>query len=290
MPAQAISTLTRAAAAGSRTYRRDLPWRQPAKRRNPANADARTLLTPLIEGDPYNAEYLAAMAQSWARADDDNGLRGFYTATIEALRQAPISPEERTSRDRGHAPRLNSRADTGPSVAPAVEQYIEIVNRYPEDEGLVHEAASYAIEHQLQPQLLAYYTKTAASSPRDYRWPVVKARLETQFEDFSAAIAAYSRAVAIRPDRLDLFAARAVLEERLMRFEEAATTYRKLYELSYRDPQWLIKAAETNARLGKPDVAVETLREALLTGRPERPDILFDMARTLDSWGLVGCP
>ena len=288
MPAQAIDTLTRAASAANAEYRRQFTLEAARKATESGDyANARALLVPLMQGDPYNAEYLAAMAQTWAHAGDDRGLRDFYTATIESLRQAPLSPEERTSRiaamRRGLIPALTRLQQ----YAAAADQYIEIVNRYPEDQGLVREAASYAIEHGLQQHLLTYYSKTAGASPRDYRWPLVEARLETHFEDFPAGIAAYSRAVAIRPDRMDLFAARAILEERLMRFDEAAATYELLYELSYRDPQWLIKAAETYARLRKPDLAVDTLRKALLAGRPERPDIFFEMARTLDSWGLV---
>ena len=288
MPVRAIDTLTRAAGAANADYRKQFTVEAARKATESGEyAQARALLAPLLAADPYNAEYLAASAQTWAQAGDDQGLRDFYAATIQSLRQAPLAPEERTSRiaamRRGLIPALTRLKQ----YTAAVDQYIEIVNRYPEDEGLVREAASYAIEHSLQPRLLTYYSKTAAESPRDYRWPVVLARLETHFEDFPAAIAAYSRAVVIRPDRSDLFAARATLEVRLMRFDEAAATYARLYELSYRDPQWLIKAAETYARLQKPDLAVETLRKALLAGRPERPDILFQMARMLDSWGLA---
>jgi Flp pilus assembly protein TadD len=288
MPTQAIVTLTRAAGAANADYRKQFTLEAARKATESGEyAQARALLAPLMAADPYNGEYLAASAQTWARAGDDQGLRDFYAATIQTLRQAPLAPDERTSRiaamRRGLIPALTRLKQ----YTAAVDQYIEIINRYPEDEGLVREAASYAIEHSLQPRLLTYYSKTAAESSRDYRWPVVLARLETHFEDFPAAIAAYSRAVVIRPDRSDLFAARATLEVRLMRFEEVAATYARLYELSYRDPQWLIKVAETYARLQKADLAVETLRKALLAGRPERPDILFQMARTLDSWGLV---
>ena len=61
-------------------------------------------------------------------------------------------------------------------------------------------------------QLVAYYIKTADDSPRDYRWPMLVAKLHTQFEDFPAAIAAYARAIAIRPDRADFHTAQAALE------------------------------------------------------------------------------
>ena len=63
----------------------------------------------------------------------------------------------------------------------------------------MQEAGRYARQHARSAQLVAYYTKTAADSPRDYRWPMLLAQLETQFENFPAAIAAYAKAAAIRP-------------------------------------------------------------------------------------------
>ena len=61
--------------------------------------------------------------------------------------------------------------------------------------------------------------------------------MEASLEDFPAAIAEYRKAADVRPDRVDLFTARASLEERLLRFEDAAGTYAKLYELSYHNSQ-----------------------------------------------------
>jgi hypothetical protein len=45
--------------------------------------------------------------------------------------------------------------------------------------------------------------------------------------------------------------AKGRLEERLMRFDDAIKSYSRLYELAYRDPQWLIKVAELRARSGQ---------------------------------------
>ena len=91
----------------------------------------------------------------------------------------------------------------------------------------------------------AFYRKTATEAPLDYRWPVVLGRIETVTEDFAAAIADYERAMKARPDRADVLEAKAGLEQRLMRFDDALASYARLYELAYRDPQWLIKVART---------------------------------------------
>jgi hypothetical protein len=54
----------------------------------------------------------------------------------------------------------------------------------------------------------------------------------------------------LRPDRADVVEGRATLEERLLRFNDAISSYDKLYQLTYNDSQWLDKGAEMQARLG----------------------------------------
>ena len=114
------------------------------------------------------------------------------------------------------------------------------------------------------------------------------ARLETQFENFPAAIAAYATAAAIRPDRADFPTARGRLEERLMRFDDAVTSYAKTYELTYHDPQWMEKIAELRARQNRTEEAAKALRTALVEGRPERPENFFAVARRLELWACRG--
>ena len=104
-----------------------------------------------------------------------------------------------------------------------------------------------------QQKLVDFYAKTVAQSPRDSRWMIVLARIETTLENYPAAVDAYTRAIAIRPDRVDLYTARASLDEKLQHYDEAAADYAKLYQLSYKDPSWLQKQAEVSLRQGKPD-------------------------------------
>ncbi len=89
----------------------------------------------------------------------------------------------------------------------AVDQYIELINNFPEDDALVTEAALYALRYQRQKQLVDFYVKTVAQSPRDYRWSMVLARMQTNLENYPAAIDTYAKSIAIRPDRADLYTA-----------------------------------------------------------------------------------
>ena len=285
---EAIAVLTRAASSAYPALKKQFSFEAAIKAIEVDDyALGRELLTPLLAEDPFNAEYLAAVADSYARARADGPLRDFYKATIDAMRNAPMAADERTRRiaalRRGLIPALTRLNDH----AGAVDQFIEIINRFPDDEALLQEAGRYARQHGRTDQLIGYYTRTAADSPRDYRWPMLLAKLETQFEHFPAAIAAYAKAAAIRPDRADLYTARAGLEERLMRFDDAISSFGRTYELTYHDRQWMEKIAELRARQGRVDEATKALRTALVDGRPEGPEPLFAAARRLEQWHML---
>ncbi len=248
---------------------------------------ARDLLANLLEGDPYNSEYLAAMADAYAREGDDHGLQQFYTEKIALFHNSSLPADTRkaqiASLRRGLIPALTRMKNYGG----AVDQYIELINNFPEDQPLVTEAALYAQRYHREQQLENFYAKTVAASPRDFHWPMVVARIQTNREDYPAAIATYGKAIAVRPDRSDLFIGRAELENRLMRFDDAAADFERLYQLNYKDPQWMEKVAETRARQGKAIETVAALKTALIDGRPENAANYFEVARRLESWGML---
>jgi predicted Zn-dependent protease len=248
---------------------------------------ARGLLTQLLKDFPYNGEYLAALADTYAQAGDDQGLKQFYIDEIALFRNSPLPADARKAQiatlRRGLVPAL-IRMKEYPA---AVDQYIELINNFPEDETLVTEAALYALRHQRQQQLVNFYSKTVAESPRDYRWSMVLARIQTNIEDYPAAIETYAKAITIRPDRVDLYTARAGLEERLMRFEPAASDYEHLYQLTYKDTQWMEKVAGVRARQGKVSETVAALKAALIDGRPENAANYFEVSRRLEAWGML---
>ena len=287
-PERAVEALLAAAKAG----RKDLAdqFTLEAARIETATARfdrARELLSGLLAADPYRTDYLGAMADTYLRANDDAGFRAYQLATIQALQKAPLPAADRTGRIVALRRSLIPALTRGGDFKGAVDQYIEAINRYPEDESLAQEAAHYAVTHSQVDRLLAFYRKTTAEAPRDYRWPIVLARVETVAEDYPAAIVAYELAMKARPDRTDVVQARARLEERLMHFEDAARNYTHLYEMTYRDPQWMRKVAELRARLRQTDAAVAALTKAVLGSKSESASALFEIARQLDAWNLV---
>ncbi len=248
---------------------------------------ARDLLTGLLKDAPYNGEYLAAMADTYAQAADDHGLEQFYREQIAAAKSAQLPADTRKTQiatlRRGLIPALTRMKN----YSAAVDQYIELINSFPEDDALVPEASLYALRYGRQQQLVAFYVKTVAQSPRDHRWSMVLARIQTNLEDYPAAIDTYAKAIGIRPDRSDLYISRAELEERLMRFDEAAADYEHIYQLAYHDPQWMEKLATIRARQGKVPETVSALKTALIDGRPDNARNYFDVAGRLETWGML---
>ncbi|HSS96297.1 MAG TPA: hypothetical protein VLK33_04675 [Terriglobales bacterium] len=248
---------------------------------------ARDLLTGLLEKSPYNGEYLAAMADTYAREGDDRGLQKYYTDKIAIFRTASLPEDTRKAQIATLRRGLILALTRLKEYPAAVDQYIELINKFPDDDALVTETALYALRYQRQQQIVDFYSKTVAQSPRDYHWSMVLAHIYTNLENYPAAIDTYAKSIAVRPDRTDLYTARAGLEERLMRFDDAVTDYEKIYQLAYKDPQWMLKIGEIRARQSKVDAVVSALKTAMIDGRPENAEQYAQVADKLESWGMI---
>jgi len=287
---RAIDVLEEASGRSSAAYR--APFLVEATRKATDAGDytrARIMVGYLQMIDqPYRAEYIALKADTYARQGDDKGLRAYYDTTIRALLSATTIPvAERTEQVAAMRRALIPVLTRVKDYSAAVDQYIEILNRFPDDEVLTREAALYAQQNGVAKKLHDYYVKTASDSPKDFHWPMVLARLETQMEDYPSAIASYTRAAVVRPDRVDLVKERLNLEERLLRFEEAVVSAQKLYDLTYRNPAWMEKLAELRARQGRNADAVAALNKAWIDGRSDRAENYLTVAQKLESWSML---
>ena len=286
--AQAVTVLVDAADAAYPALKQQLQLEAARKLTELADYPrAKMLLEPLLAQKPLDAEIEAALADNYARSGNEAGLAAFYKTELAAVRGAPLDRTEKTARV-AQLRRGAIAADTLlANWSDAADQYIELINAYPEDAGLAQEAALLAGAHAQREKLLGFYRKTVDASSRDARWSIVLARLETALEDYPAAIEAYAKATRIRPEQKDLFAAKADLEERLHRLDDAVSDYQQLYKLSYRDPQWMEKVAEARARQGRTADAVKALEEAWIAGRPVKAANSFQVATRLEQWGLL---
>ena len=274
-PKRAATILIEAASSAKGSY--PAAFRAEAVRRSLDAQDfatAKRLTDQLLATQPANTEYLALAANYYAAQNDDAGLKTLYAKAIDTLRAAKL-PVDNLRRDL--IPVLARQKD----FQSALDQYIELLRTFPEDESLAREAAYFAASNNVQPYLANYYAKAIADSPKDVRWPLILSRLQSEWNQPAEALASLTKATAIRPDRADLMTARARLEERQLRFEDALKSYEKVWELSYHDPAWMEKVAEQHLRLGRTDQAVATLKDAYLDKQPDRA-----VTRLLD-WNLV---
>jgi tetratricopeptide (TPR) repeat protein len=248
---------------------------------------SKKLLEPLLSQKPLDAAIEAALADNYARSGDQAGLASFYRAELAALKSSVLVGGEKAMRLAQLRRGMIGAATLLGNWGDAVDQYVELINSYPGDAALAQEAALVAGAHGQRQRLVDFYRKTVEASPRDARWTIVLARLETALEDYPAAIEAYGKAIRVRPEQKDLYQSKADLEERLHRLDDAVADYEQLYKLSYRDPQWMEKAAEARARQGRNADVVKALEEAWISGRPETPGGYFRVAARLESWGLL---
>jgi len=287
-PKRAIAVLEKAAADAYPELRNNLNFEAARKMTESGEYEAaRRILASLLERSAYNGEYLVALAETYARAGDNAGLRDLYVKELALFRQASLPAAERKTRiaalRRGLIPSLTAIKD----YAGAVDQYIELINSYPDDESISSEAAVYAQRHGRTAQIINFYKKTVVNSPQDPRWVIVLARLQAVSEDHEGALQSYSQAISIRPDRVDLLTARANLEERLLRFDEAAADYTTLYERTYHDPRWMEREAEVRAGQNKPELAARALEAAFVENHPKSASAYFSVAERLEQWNFL---
>lgn len=285
---EAVDELLRAAAAAYPALRDQFTFQAARKAVEAEDFErGREILALLREREPLDARYLAAVADSYARQGLDAELRDFYIESLEAAQSADLPAAERRTLiaqlRRGLIPALD-RLGEQPA---AVDQYIELVNRFPEDEPLVGEAVRYAEDAGLTDRLEGAYVRTTEQSPRDVRYHRVLAWVRTQVGDYEGALAAVDNALGVQPDSVALWEMKAGHEERLLRFGPARESYRKLWELTYQDPTWMEAVARNDVRLGEPEAAVESVRLAWIEGRPDRPENYFRAARLLEELGLM---
>lgn len=286
--ARAITTLVRASQTANAGLSHQFQLEAIAKSNQSGDfTGARTLLKPLLTAEPFNPQYLNLQAESYSLAHDSAGLRDFHMATLAALRAAQLPALEKRDKialvRQGLIPALTDLKD----YAGVIDQHTALISAFPEDASILQAAASYARRYAMEPRLLAFLKKAVADSPRDSRFAIDLGRVDVQFEDYAGALDAYSKAIAIRSDRPDLYIARADLEEHQQAFDAVYSDYDRLYLLTYKDPQWMEKAALARARQGRPELAVKALETAWLEGRtPAAPDY-FRVASQLEKWDML---
>jgi len=285
---RAIALLEQSVPLANVNYRKQFLFDQAQKLRALKEYDrAIRLGQQLLKENPLDAGYSNFVAATLVQAGRHSELPPFFTEQLQAVRQSKLSPEEQKSRTLALRRGMVEVQVVLKDFTAALDQYIEMINTSAEDVALVNEAGGFAEEHQLEPRLRRYYSDTAQRSSKDHRWPLVLARLEDGWGRLADSLAQYDAAIRVRPERLDLYEAKAGLQERLLDFDSAVQTNQRLYELSYKNPSYLLKIADLEARLGHKAEAVDALKKAYAAEGGLPASQYFSMVDTLNRWGFL---
>ena len=284
---EAVTVLSSAASGAQQPFQKELRREAAQKAADSGDFDtARRLLDQLLSIDPYNGDLLAQKAATYAQARDNSGLARFYSDELRMLGDSNLPAQEKADRiaalRRGYIPALIGTQQFGEALA----QYEQLLNQFPEDESLALEAAHFSAGHQLADKLVSYYDKATQDSPRNYRWPLVLARIDSALGRFSEAITAYDKAAYVRPDRTDILVAKGDLETRLLRFKDAINTNQKLYELSYHDSRYLAEQAALYERLQNTSEALRLLRAAYVDPNSKDVSGYMSVLNQLMAWHM----
>jgi predicted Zn-dependent protease len=276
-------TLARAQGANIRTITLQL-----ARRQLQANRldDAEKTLRGFYDANRTDTEVFGELAKTLGAANKLNELTELYKSGLKDVKDAggENAREQVAELRLGMIKTLNSLG----KFQDAVDQHIEIINTFPEDENRLAAAIDYAEKHNLVERLTAYYEKLSKDAYKNYRWQLVLGRMYERFGNIAGASEQYRNAVTNEPQRTDLRFSLASTLARQKRYDEAIAVLRDGWTLSGRDSSWLFEVARLQISQGKRNDAVQTLRQALAAKKEVKTQDEFAMAAKFASWGLNG--
>ncbi len=238
----------------------------------------------LLNTEALNSQYFRLVVELLAEQKDYVSLAAHYKDGLKRVQEANLSADEKRERTAELRRGMIEAQVILKDYTAALDQYIEIINRDAESEEILKGAAGFAERYGLSQRLLDYYTKTAAASPKDHRWPMVLGRLYLYTGNFQNAIQQFQTAITIRPERTDFYQQVAESFQRLGQYEEAIRQYDRAYEISFKNKRWLMPMAELYARLGQEQKALELCTESLKDLAPLQRN--FTLTRQSLAWGF----
>jgi tetratricopeptide (TPR) repeat protein len=214
-------------------------------------ADAERVLTKLHHEDRLNPEVFHELAKLYVRTGNRSALREDFNATIAAIRKQDLDIKAIHTQVAELREQMIEAFTRLKDYASAVEQYIEIVNRDPEDETNVDAAINYVKRYGGADTLLNYYQHTAQQAYKNYRWNVVLARIYEAKGDLTSAASQYRAALDNQPELLELYDALANVCTRAKDYAGALASLNKAAELSNDDPQYVKRIVEVLEKAGR---------------------------------------
>lgn len=277
---KAIALQQRAREAAIGDYKRQLTL-QLARRQIEATkyADAETTLRAWYKDNPTDNETFTLLAQVLGRNGRSDALVALYKEGLGNLKQGADESGLRL----GYIDVLTSLKQ----YTEATDQYIEVINRNPEDPGTLNSAMRFAAKYDQLPRLTKYYTDLAQKADRNFRWNVILAEIYRFQGNATEAAGQYKLAVLNEPQRGDFRELLADLYIQTGRFDDALAVLKRAEELDPTNPGWLVKQAKLHLTKGDTATAVATLRESIKKRKQVTPATYFESGKLLFDAGLL---
>ncbi len=276
--AVALARASREIAVGD--YRRMLTL-QLARRQREAGqtAEAEQTLREWYAAHPTDIEALTQLADLLRETGRNEDLAALYRQGLAAL---PVGDDQSALRQ-GYIQTLTELGRHGE----AVDQYIELINREPENADRLRLALQYAEQHNLLDRVTRYYAELTAKADRNYRWNVVLAEVYRFQGNLAGATEQYAKAIVNEPQRGDFRERLAALYRQAERYDDALAVLGRAAELDPQNPRWTAAAAEVYLDRGQPDRAVAVLRESLSKRKQLSAKVYCAAGDTLLTAGFV---
>ncbi|MEP6903356.1 MAG: tetratricopeptide repeat protein, partial [Actinomycetota bacterium] len=234
---------------------------------------AEQILFQLHVENPNDLEVFDELANVYVFTNKPESLRKTFGETIEAVRKQDLEPREFTWQTEDLRKKMIKAFTRLKDYAAAAEQYIEIINREPENEENVEEAISYVKRYGGAETLLAYYQKTANEAFKNYRWNVVLARIYEANNDLPDAAENYRVAIYNQPEMIELYESLNEIYVKMQDYESALKTLEKLLELSNGEKKFIKQKIRILEILGRNPEA-ETEKQKLPVEEIPKPKTL----------------
>ncbi len=227
--------------------------RKLAQRLNSLNRtnQAEQIFQQLHTANPNDEEVFSELTDIYVRANQPELLRKTFAATIDAIRNQNLEPREFIRQTADLRKQMISAFTQLKDYDSAAEQYIEIINREPENERNLDDAISFVKRYGGAENLLRYYQKTANESFKNYRWNVVLARIYEASNDLPNAAENYRIAIYNQPEMIDLYGSIEQIYTKIQDYENALKTVEKMVELSGDEQKYLKQKIKILEKLGR---------------------------------------
>ncbi len=212
---------------------------------------AESILSGLQIENPNDSEVFSELTDIYVRTNQPEALRKAFSKTLEAIRKLDLEPREFIWQTETLRKKMISALTKLKDYDSAAEQYIEIINREPENQETVEEAIRFAKRYGGAAKLTEYYKKTAAEAFKNYRWNVILARIYEANNDLSNAAENYRTAIYNQPEMPELYESLGTIYIKMQNFEAALENLNKLLDVAGENKLYIKQKIQILEKLGK---------------------------------------